>query len=80
MGDIKNINVEDKGDFLFRWRLAEVEQKKSKNPLREMIRSLLRELLDVVVLTYRGKGVRVDGFRFLNGAKVFRIFKKTELV
>jgi len=55
-------------DYVFRFPLAEPgpDQVGYEDPLLELIRGQLADLLDVVVLTYRGKRVLVDGFRLLD--------------
>jgi len=54
-------------DYVFRFRLepAEPDKHAYDDPLLELIRGQLADLLDAVVLTYHGKRVRVDGFRLL---------------
>ncbi len=54
-------------DFVFRFSLEATEPESGayEEPLLELIRGQLADLLDAVVLTYHGKRVRVDGFRLL---------------
>ena len=54
-------------DYVFRFRLepADPDEAGYDDPLLELIRGQLADLLDAAVLTYHGKRVRVDGFRLL---------------
>jgi hypothetical protein len=62
-------DVAEPGDdeFVFRFRLdaAAVEAGAHPDPLVELVRGELADLLRCAVLTYRGKRVRVDGFQLL---------------
>jgi hypothetical protein len=55
-------------DFVFRFSLAEpqADDVGYEDPLLELIRGQLADLLDVVVLTFHGKRAMVDGFRLLH--------------
>lgn len=71
-----NPNVDEKGDFILRWKLDLPKKKKrSKDPFRDFARDLLKELLDIVMLTYKGEDVKVDGFHFLNSMDVHKLYK-----
>ena len=71
-----NPNVDEKGDFILRWKLDVPKKKRRrKDPFRDFTRDLLKELLDVVMLTYKGEDVKVDGFHFLNSVEVHRLYK-----
>ena len=54
-------------DYVFRFSLepGEPDDNAYDDPLLELIRGQLADLLDAAVLTYHGKRVRVDGFRLL---------------
>lgn len=72
----KDPNVDQKGNFIFRWELNIPKKKKcSKDPFRDFVKDLLKEILDIVMLTYKGKDVKVDGFRFLNSLVVHKLKK-----
>jgi len=70
--------VDENGDFIFRFKLDEIQDEKVyDDPLTEMVRSQLAALLDVVVLTENDKPVKVDGFKFINDLDtVITIFPK----
>jgi hypothetical protein len=72
----RNPNVDEKGDFILRWKLDIPKKKpRSKDPFRDFVRDLLKELLDIVMLTCKGEDVKVDGFHFLNSVKVQELYK-----
>lgn len=61
-------NPEVRGeDYVFRFPLPgpDAGEAKYDDPLLELVRGQLADLLDVAVLTYHGKRVIVDGFRLL---------------
>ncbi len=69
-GQTKNgVKPEPKNeDFVFRFSLLEESPEneiKYEDPLVEIVRGLIADLLDVAFLTYHGQRVRVDGFRLL---------------
>ena len=67
-------------DYVFRFRLepAEPDEAGYDDPLLELIRGQLADLLDAVVLTHHGKRVRVDGFRLLQDPDTqYDIFPKS---
>ena len=55
------------GDFVFRFPIgaSEPNEQGYADPLLELIRGQLADLLQAVVLTDHGRRVRVDGFRLL---------------
>jgi hypothetical protein len=57
----------DKGEYVFRFRVETPTDGEAvyDDPLVELIRGQLADLLDAVTLTYRGRRVPVDGFRLL---------------
>ena len=65
-------------DYKFRYRLEPEKAEKKKvysDPLVELIRSQLEQLLGLVVLTHKGEDVKVDGFKPLNTPeRVYEIF------
>ena len=71
----ENINDED---YVFRFKLDDTDSKNTNildDPLAEMTRSQLEALLNIVILTYKGEGVKVDGFEFLNDSEtMYKIF------
>ncbi|MFA4844118.1 MAG: hypothetical protein WC632_04115 [Candidatus Margulisiibacteriota bacterium] len=72
----KNPNVDKDGDFILRWKLDLPKKKKrSKDPFCDFTRDLLKELLDIVMLTYKGEDVKVDGFHFLNSVDIHKLYK-----
>jgi len=54
-------------DYVFRFKLdpSPGDPGVCDDPLLELIRGQLADLLDAVQLTYRGQLVKVDGFRLL---------------
>ena len=54
-------------EFVFRFPLSEsgADSPVYDDPLLELIRGQLADLLDAVTLTYHGRPVRVDGFRLI---------------
>jgi hypothetical protein len=72
----KNPNVDEKGDFILRWKLdIPKKRRRSKDPFRDFIRDLLKELLNIVMLTYKSEDVKVDGFHFLNSIEINKLYK-----
>ena len=65
-GTTEQPGVEEE-DYVFRFRLepAEPDENGYEDPLLELIRGHLADLLDAVTLTFHGQRVRVDGFRLL---------------
>jgi len=64
---MENHPVQPVSDFVFRFDLGDVrEEPVYEDPARELVRSVLAALLDVVALTSGGSETRVDGFRFHN--------------
>jgi hypothetical protein len=59
--------ADEEEDFVFRFRLDQPasDEAACDDPLIELIRGQLADLLDAVILTHHGKRVRVDGFRLL---------------
>ena len=71
-----NPNVNAKGDFILRWKLGlPKKRKRSKDPLRDFFSDILKELLDIVALTYKGEDVKVDGFHFLDRIDAYHLYK-----
>ncbi len=76
MKKTKNPNIDEKGDFILRWKLDPPKKKhRSKDPFRDFTKDLLKELLDIVTLTFKGEDVKVDGFHFLNSVDIQRLYK-----
>lgn len=68
-----------KGEYVFRYRLQEEGEKGSppfyEDRLLELIRQQIANLLNVVVPVYRGKEVKIDGFKLLSDLdSVYEIF------
>lgn len=59
--------LDEGGDYVFRFRLQQgaADADGYDDPLLELIRGQLADLLRAVTLTHRGKRVQVDGFRLL---------------
>lgn len=57
--------VDEKGDYIFRFSIDSHDDK-SDEPLVDFVRCQLADLLKIIVLTYNGKRVKVNGFQFLN--------------
>lgn len=69
------------GDFVFRFRLEPIAQDETgyDDPLLELVRGQLADLLDVVVFTYHGQPVLVDGFRLIaEPAEQYEVFPARE--
>ena len=64
---ISAAGTQAEGEYVFRFRLEPPgpEEAGYDDPLLEMIRGQLADLLDVVILTDHGERVRVDGFRLV---------------
>lgn len=76
MKKTRNPNVDEKGDFILRWKLDIPKKKRrSKDPFKDFVKDLLKELLDIVMLTYKGEDAKIDGFHFLNSVEVQGIYK-----
>ena len=58
-------------DFIFRFRLEGPKPGEVvyDDPLLELIRGQLADLLDAAILTYHGERVMVDGFRLIQDSK-----------
>lgn len=65
-------------EYVFRFRIDPSEETPVyEDPLAELIRGQLADLLDAVVLTDHGQRVRVDGFRLLQDPETqYEIFPK----
>lgn len=65
-------------DYVFRFKLDDIDSKNTNildDPLAEMTRSQLEALLNIVILTYKGEEVKVEGFKFLNDREtIYKIF------
>jgi len=68
----------EEGDYVWRFPIQpEATSPVYDDPMVEMIRSFLADLLRLGCLTREGKRVDVDGFQFANDPKtVYRIFPK----
>ncbi len=58
--------VDEKGDYIFRFKIDSSQGEENPEPLVDFVRCQLADLLKIVVLTHNGKRVRVTGFRFVN--------------
>lgn len=76
---IPNLNIDKNGDFILRWKLEDLPPKKSKDPVTDFIKDVFRDLLDLIIPTYKGEDVRVDGFRLAHEFKVHKLFTKVYL-
>ena len=73
----RNLNVDKNGDYILRWKLdPPMKRNPKRDPFSGFVNDLLKELLDVVVLTYKDEDIKVDGFHFLNSPKQHRLYKK----
>ncbi len=63
----ENKNTEDEEDYIFHFELNDdnKEQKLYDNPLIEMIRQQINNLLEIVVLTKDGVEIEIDGFKLI---------------
>lgn len=69
-------------DYQYHYRLDAKKPDEAKvyaDPLVELIRAQLEQLLNLVVLTCQGQDVKVDGFKPLNTpTRVYKIFRHGE--
>lgn len=65
--DAAEASADDGNGYVFRFALkpGSTDRPAYSDPLLELIRGQLADLLDAVVLTEGGRRVRVDGFRLL---------------
>jgi hypothetical protein len=68
------------GDYIWRFRLDDMSNERCNGDLTvEYIRRQLGELLNFVVLTYDGKKVKIDGFKFTKDLNMnYDIFVKSD--
>jgi hypothetical protein len=64
--------VDDKGDYIWRFSLdpGSAAPQIAGDGFAELFRSQLDEMLKLVVLTYHGQRVRVDGFHFVHEPEI----------
>lgn len=80
--DIKQIqkgsNVDENGDFIFRFKINPEETNPIKEqPFEELFENTLYEILKYVYFYQNGEMVEVDGFAFRNEEdKIYDIYKK----
>ena len=76
--ETKNSSEED---YVFRFPLEpEKLEAVYEDPLLELVRGLLADLLDCAVLTYHGQRVRVDGFCLLQDLNTeYKIFPDKDI-
>lgn len=66
-------------DYVFRYKLDRTSGQPSTDPLLEMMRSQLKSILNVVVLTEGGREVKVDGFKLLGDrSSIHEVFPQRE--
>lgn len=72
--------TDENGDYIFRFPLEpEKLETVYDDPLLELVRGLLADLLDCIVLTHRGERVKVDGFRLVQEPDTeYEIFPKKQ--
>ena len=59
--------IDERGDYIFRFGISLPQSgNESGEPLIDFVRCQLQDLLQIVVLTYDGKRVKVNGFQLLN--------------
>lgn len=62
--------LDEKGDYIFRFGIDSLpEENRSDEPLVDLVRCQLADLLKIIVLTHNGKRVKVNGFQFLNNTE-----------
>lgn len=64
--EVTNQLVDEKGDYIFRFKIDSSQDGNKSEPLVDFVRCQLADLLQIIVLTHNGKRVRVTGFRFVN--------------
>ncbi|MGD2248812.1 MAG: hypothetical protein PVF58_10445 [Candidatus Methanofastidiosia archaeon] len=65
---VNSRSVDEKGDYIFRFTI-DSPQETADEPLVDFVRCQLADLLQIVVLTYNGKRVRVNGFLLLDNSE-----------
>ncbi len=67
-------------DFIFRFDLSTQEERPvHEDPIVEMVREQLHNILNVVVLTSEDRELKVNGFKFLNNMGViYEIFRREQ--
>lgn len=60
-------------DFTYCFRLDDRENN-TNSDYQSIVKSLLIDLLDIVVLTSKGTDLNVDGFRFQNSTKIEKLY------
>ncbi len=75
-----DVTTDENGDYIFRFPLEpEKLETVYDDPLLELVRGLLADLLDCVVLTYHGERVKVDGFRLVQDPDTeYEVFPKKQ--
>lgn len=77
MKESNNPNVDEKGDFIFRWKLNIPKKKRrSKDPFMDFMQDIIKEILDIIILTYKGEDVKVNGFHFINSMQINNLYKR----
>lgn len=62
----ETLRIDDTGDFIFRFHLpVELRPPLHEDPLIELVRQQICNLLDVAVFTAEEREVRIDGFKLL---------------
>ncbi len=70
----------NRGEYVFRFRVqpAAGEDAAYDDPLVELVRGQLADLLDTAILTDHGRRVRVDGFRLMQDPDTqYKVFPKS---
>lgn len=72
--EIKKI-VDEKGDYIFRFELFEkqIYYENSEDILVEVLKDIIKSIIEICVFTYKGEEVKIDGFKLI-GVKDEKIY------
>ena len=62
----KSWEITDQSEHVFRYKLDSASKHLNQNSLVELIHNQLRNLLDIVILTHKGKELKIDGFKLIS--------------
>jgi len=76
---MNNNNKHENKNFVFRFPLHPGSERKNPidDPVTDMIREQIQNILEIVRLTYKGKHTDVDGFSYIcNPERIYELFPK----
>ncbi len=72
----KKVKNQRLNNYIYRYEInTEMPKSVHSDPIIEVIKENLEALLEVVILTYNGKEVTVDGFKLLNNNEIYSLFR-----